>query len=136
MENLVGHTIREIDLSDSGFDLIIKTDSHRFAYATEGECCAHAYILELRPKDVVDIIGHEVVSVIRNGFSKEDSSGYGVTDTEFISIQTHNGDLDLELRTEHNGYYSGWIKFVSKEPIWPVFDDIREEAMALLEATE
>jgi len=32
------------------------------------------------------------------------------------------------MRTEHNGYYSGWLNFVSKEPIWPVFDDIREEA--------
>ena len=53
-----------------------------------------------------------------------------------ISIQTHNGDLDLELRTEHNGYYSGWIKFVNKEPIWPIHDDIREEALTLLEATE
>ena len=136
MENLVGHIIREVDLSDNGFNLIIKTESHKFIYRTEGDCCAHAYILELRPNDVADIIGHEVVSVIRNGFSKEDSSGYGQTDTEFISIQTHNGDLDLELRTEHNGYYSGWVNFVGKEPIWPIHDDIREEAMALLEATE
>jgi len=133
MENLVGHTIRGINLVDSGFELIVKTETHKFTYQTEGECCAHAYILELKPKDVADIIGQKVMSVIRNGWTKEDADGFGVTDTEFISIQTHNGDLDLELRTEHNGYYSGWINFVRKEPIWPVFDEIREKAAATME---
>ncbi len=50
-----------------------------------------------------------------------------VVDTEFISIQTHAGDLDFELRTEHNGYYCGYITFVEKKKVWPVFDEIREK---------
>ena len=126
MQNLIGHTIKDIQLCESGFRLTIKTDSHKFTYETEGDCCAHAYLLKPDESDVSSVLGREVVSVVRNSFSQE--HGYGQLDTEFISIQTHGGDLRLEMRTEHNGYYSGWLNFVSKEPIWPVFDDIREEA--------
>lgn len=48
--------------------------------------------------------------------SSEDIDDGLVIDTAFYSIQTHGGDLDLELRTEHDGYYSGRIKFLSEIP--------------------
>jgi len=128
MERLIGHKIKEINLSRNSFDLEIKTETHKFIYETEGDCCAHAYILPLDEKDVKALLGYEVHKVLRNETSQETEGGYGVIDTEFITIQTHGGDLLLELRTEHNGYYSGRINFVSVEPVWPIFDDIREEA--------
>lgn len=128
MERLIGHKISEINLSPNGSDLEIKTETHKFIYETEGDCCAHAYILPFDEKDVKALLGHKVHKVLRDKSSQETEDGWGVTDTEFITIQTHGGDLLFELRTEHNGYYSGWINFKRAEPIWPVFDDIREEA--------
>jgi hypothetical protein len=95
----------------------------------EGDCYAHAYILPPADEDVSTIIGQRVVKVMRESMASECSGSCGdVVDTEFISLQTHAGDLDLELRTEHSGYYCGYITFVEKEKVWPVFDEIREEA--------
>jgi hypothetical protein len=32
-----------------------------------------------------------------------------VLDVHFYSIESHSGDLEIEMRVEHNGYYGGWI---------------------------
>jgi len=126
MERLVGHIIRGVEISEESVSF--RTDTHRITFDAEGECCAHAYLIIPDEKDIALIIGQKVVAVQRRGFSRNDSQLCEVVDTEFYSIQTHNGDLDLELRTAHNGYYGGWLTFSSQESVWPIFDDIREEA--------
>jgi len=128
MEQLVGKTIRKIEFSGNDMDLFITTDEHRYHYQTEGECCANAYLLRPSDSDIESIIGQKIVNISREAFDQQDGLFGDVVDTEFISIQTHGGDLDFEMRTEHNGYYGGHLGFVGMERIWPVFDDIREEA--------
>jgi len=129
IRDLVGHTISNVQVEDDGHRMVITTRSHRFVFRSEGECCAVAYIVKPSDEDIQSIVDQEVMAVNVHGFSRKDRGDWGeVTDTEFYSIQTHNGDLDLELRTSHNGYYGGWIVLTSKEECWPVFDDIREEA--------
>ena len=130
MDQLVGKTIRKIDFSDNDMDLFITTDEHRYHYQTEGECCAHAYLLRPSDSDIESVIGRKIINVSREAFDQQEDLYGNVVDTEFISIQTHGGDLDFEMRTEHNGYYGGHLGFVSVQSIWPVFDDIREEAQS------
>ena len=127
MERLVGHIIRDIQLEDNGERLVISTDEYKFHYLTEGDCCAHAYLLDLDKKDVESILNREVVGTSTESVSTE-TIDWGQVDTDFYTIKTHGGDLNLELRTEHNGYYCGWLKHSHTEKVWPVFDEIREEA--------
>lgn len=127
MDQLVNQIIRKFELSEDGQRLHITTDEYRYYFVAEGDCCAHAYILTPADEDVSAIIGQRVVKVMRESVDQQSGSFGDVIDTEFICLQTHAGDLDLELRTEHNGYYCGYITFVEKEKVWPVFNDIREE---------
>jgi hypothetical protein len=130
MESLVGHTISNIQIDEDGRSLVITTRTHRFFYDAEGDCCANAYLMPPDPDDIQAVIDQKVMVVNRHGMNQVDHGGW-VIDTEFYSIQTHNGDLDLELRTEHNGYLGGYLVLQRKEECWPVFDDIREEAAEL-----
>ena len=127
MERLRGQIIREIRTCPAGQSLTVVTDEYRFHYITEGDCCAHAYLLDLDEEDVKSILNREVMDTSAERVSVE-ASGWGQVDTDFYTIKTHGGDLNLELRTEHNGYYCGWLKHDSTEKIWPVFNEIREEA--------
>jgi hypothetical protein len=116
MKRLEGHIIREFNLSADGYNLEIVTDTHRFKYYAEGDCCANAYLISPEKQDIESIIGKLVVSVISSGVNSEEK-GYDVIDTEFYSIKTHFSDLDLELRTEHNGYYGGSLRLSSEETL-------------------
>ena len=116
MKRLEGHVIREFTLDEGGYNLVVVTDTHRFTYRAEGDCCAHAYILSPDKADVESIIGHRVIQVESSDFTSVEDE-YETVDTEFISIKTQFADLDLEMRTEHNGYYGGWVQFVSEETL-------------------
>lgn len=104
----------------------IKTEEWKYTYEAVGDCCAAAYIAEFNFADLAEILGKEVVAVDSRFYSKR--GDWMTTDTEFYTIKTHSGDVEIELRTEHNGYYGGRLELISEEKIWPAFDDIREEA--------
>jgi hypothetical protein len=130
MKSLIGHIIQKIEIDDDGERMIITTDSRRFTYAAAGDCCAVAYLILPTLDDIQTVIKQKVIAVDVRDFRRTDKGLCDVTDTEFYSIQTHNGDLDLELRTDHNGYYGGWLELTETEECWPIFDEIREEAQA------
>ncbi len=127
-EELVGQTVRDLSLKDDGTTLIIKTDKYKYTFVAEGDCCAVAYVLPVEEDDLKAFLGNKVVQA-NVGEYKSEVLDYGQTDTEFYHLRTHGGDITLELRTEHNGYYSGWLMMIGREEVWPVFDDIREEAL-------
>lgn len=114
MERLIGHIIQSITL-DNHDRLVIITDKSKFILTPEGDCCAYAYIHDYDQDAARAICGHMVYKAHTYGFDSSDHD-YGVIDTEFYSIQTHGGDLDIELRTEHNGYYGGWLD-ISEIPL-------------------
>tara|TARA_Y100001973_G_scaffold102365_2_gene167263 strand:- start:290 stop:688 length:399 start_codon:yes stop_codon:yes gene_type:complete len=128
-EELVGQCVRDLRFENDGSKLIIKTDKYKYTFVAEGDCCAVSYVLEPEKEDLKAFLGNEIIQATSSGVSVDKWDDYGQTDTEFYNLRTHNGDLNLELRTEHNGYYSGWLMMVGREEIWPVFDDIREKAM-------
>jgi hypothetical protein len=45
----------------------------------------------------------------------EDDSGYDVTDIGFYHVKTDKGDMTIELRVSHNGYYGGSLDFAGFE---------------------
>jgi hypothetical protein len=126
-KELVGQSVEAIILEKEGETLIIKTNKYKYTFVAEGDCCAHAYVLEPDKADLKDFLGNEIIQAYSNRVQVPHD--YGQTDTEFYNLRTHNGELTLELRTEHNGYYCGWLMLVGREDIWPVFDDIREKAI-------
>lgn len=128
-EELVGQSVEELRLEKEGRTLVIKTDSYKYTFVAEGDCCAVAYVLEPEKEDLEAFLGNKIIQATSSGVSVDKYDDYGQTDTEFYTLRTHNGDITLELRTEHNGYYCGWLMMVGREKIWPVFDDIREEAL-------
>jgi hypothetical protein len=127
-KELVGQSVSEITLEDDGRKLILRTNRFRYTFLAEGDCCAVAYVLTPDKEDLKAFLGNEVMQATSSRISVPTGGWGDCTDTEFYNLRTHNGDLTLELRTEHNGYYSGWLTMVGREEIWPVFDDIREEA--------
>lgn len=127
-KELVGQSVSEITLEDDGRKLILRTNRFRYTFLAEGDCCAVAYVLTPDKEDLKAFLGNEVMQATSSRISVPNGDYGDCTDTEFYNLRTHNGDLTLELRTEHNGYYSGWLTMVGREEIWPVFDDIREEA--------
>lgn len=130
-EELVGQRVQSITFSDDGTEMTIKTEGWKYSYLAEGDCCAVAYVLKPDAEDIKAFLGNEIIQTKTREHSTSDGDFYQI-DTEFYDLRTHGGDLTLELRTEHNGYYCGWLKKVGQEEIWPVFDDIREEAQKVM----
>ena len=128
-KELVGQAVQEIILEKEGQTLIIKTDRYKYTFVAEGDCCAVAYVLEPSEEDLKDFLGNKIVQATSNAVTVTNDEWGQQTDTEYYNLRTHNGDLTLELRTEHNGYYCGWLMQIGREELWPVFDDIRDEAM-------
>ena len=127
-DELVGQIVQAIILEKDGQRLIIKTNKYKYTFVAEGDCCAVAYVLEPDEEDLKDFLGNKIVQATSSAVSVTNDDSGEQTDTEFYNLRTHKGELTLELRTEHNGYYCGWLMLVGREEVWPVFDDIREEA--------
>lgn len=125
---LIGQVVSDLQLSDNGSTLIIRTNRYKYTFRAEGDCCAVAYVLPPEEEDLKAFYGNEVVQAKTGEYSSQ-TLDYGQVDTEFYHLRTHGGDITLELRTEHNGYYCGWLTMMGREEIWSVFDDIREEAL-------
>lgn len=115
MKRLIGHIIQNITFNEEDDTIVIVTDKSKFYLTPEGDCCAHAYIYDFDQNAARAICGQMIHEAHTYGFDSEDHY-YGSMDTEFYSIQTHGGDLDIELRTEHNGYYGGRLN-ISEIPL-------------------
>ena len=73
----------------------------------EGDCCASAYIASVYNPEALTVA--EIISVedLENGSYHD--AGYTFTDVWGHRINTSQGACVLDCRTEHNGYYSGWL---------------------------
>jgi hypothetical protein len=116
-DKLEGQTIRSIELNDDGYLLYITTGKSIYTFEAVGDCCAHAYILPLDENDVKAIIGNTVIKTTGSPINILLENDCNQVDVQFYSIKTMFSDLDIELRTEHNGYYVGWITLRSEEPV-------------------
>ena len=81
----------------------------------EGDCCASAYIQGV--SIAYALVDATVTAVGDMDGGSEDRDG-GQVDTWGHTITTTKGMCSLDMRTEHNGYYSGWMN-VSEEATIP-----------------
>lgn len=110
---LEGHTLVDLQLKDGGYSLVIETEDHILEYHAEGVCCAHAYVQPLDEDALDGVLGHTIIATQERECEDITPEGHwGALDAYFYSIQTTHGDVDLEMRVDHNGYYGGALRLV------------------------
>lgn len=111
MKELLGKVVREAWISPDSNLIRFLGDDLYYLYAAEGDCCAVCYFYQMQDFDLV--IGEEILGV-EEGEWKDISGGEGdVVEQCFYMLKTRKGRATFEVRLEHNGYYSGWVKFIS-----------------------
>lgn len=110
---LVGKTITGAHLSeidDPRYDrehVVISTTDGLYVFGAQGDCCAHAYFAGATGTEA---LRGEVLAAEQSDGETETAEYGDETDHCFHTITTVRGRCTLELRTEHNGYYSGWVE--------------------------
>ena len=70
----------------------------------EGECCASCWI---EHADGIDPIGATISEITVGGWKVLSDEDMEVSEQGFYVIRTDKGDITLDLRLNHNGYYGG-----------------------------
>jgi len=116
-EAMEGETIKSIVAQESGKEsfLQIETEAGVYRWVSEGDCCAQAYLHDLPDeKALKSFIGQKIVRwEVGDVTIQTDSPGYEQLDVQFYTLHAGREMLQLELRTEHNGYYGGWLQLKS-----------------------
>lgn len=108
--------------------IVVKNDDNtetQHVFRTEGDCCANAYFAGATGADALQ--GGMVIDTHVEDVGSKENGDYDTTDTCFYTIATLKGRCTLELRTEHNGYYCGWINYCENQTI----DLVAEKAIRL-----
>src|SRR5277367_3929125 len=109
MEDLVGKTVRAIEVSDDQHWLVIKHDEGQNVYWCEGDCCSTTWVADIVGVD--NLLGFKVVKAedvevepVNDGRGREEVDlFYG------IKLTTERGYVDIVYRNSSNGYYCGWM---------------------------
>jgi hypothetical protein len=115
----VGKVVESVRLCPARDALaIVFDDNTSYVLVAEGDCCANAWI------EAVESFGFKGRFLgISSPPDREDKSGDDPTspgdvlDINFYDFRTDHGRLLVELRTSHNGYYSGRLTEDSNHPI-------------------
>lgn len=109
-KEIVGMCVLEAHLVEG--DLKLKTIKEGHTYAVElipdGECCSTSWIESVN--DLKDLKGAILFSFEHvSGHSESDA--HSKIDYDFYKFRTSKGYVDVEMRNESNGYYSGWLDY-------------------------
>lgn len=99
----IGKTLLSVDLEED--NVVLQFDGVKVTLGCEGDCCAHAYFSDL---EVGSNLPAKITEWNDGGEVRQDMDDWEVKDTQFIKIKTDKGYIDMNLHTEHNGYYGGW----------------------------
>lgn len=69
-------------------------------------CCEQRYMNT--DDDLQSIVGSKLKDILISDGPKETSRYSGVTEIQFLKIQTTKGEITMASYNEHNGYYSGF----------------------------
>jgi len=128
MEELIGKTILDWELSQDKKTIAFICAEGRFSYETEADCCNEVWFEEIEPPAAFPAL---VLEIKRDDALKiktykdwpprecwehcEDRLGKNADGEEqhsFYHIETNQGVFSVEVRNNHNGYYGGTIRFV------------------------
>lgn len=111
---LVGKTITGAYLSEIADSLyaethvVISTADGLYVFGAQGDCCANAYFAGATGTEA---LRGEVLATEQSDGPTETAEYGDETDHCFHAITTARGRCTIELRAEHNGYYSGWADY-------------------------
>lgn len=113
-EKIKDMIVHEAKLHEGSLFLFAFKDGkkYRLDLEPEGDCCAQAWIESVN--ELHDLIGAKLQGWDHVSSRSDDSMG-GRLDYDFFKFVTDTGYVDVELRTDHNGYYSGWINLAIYE---------------------
>lgn len=133
MNELINKIIRKIELdSENQHYLRFTTNEGIFIYETEGDCCSESWFADII--GVQNLLNSKIISVelvereaIDNdsGYTRYAPKNYNVNDgrgrQDYDSVYaykfiTNKGYSDIIFRNSSNGYYGGWLNYITELP--------------------
>ena len=115
---LVNNVVNKVEMNPNGSVIrFTLANGENHVFSANGDCCNHVWINHLSGLKM--LLNRKIVKVEEipmTDISHEDNSDSYVESFGF-KIITDLGYVDLELRNAHNGYYGGWLEYVSKEDL-------------------
>ena len=118
MQEMIGHRIREIWLSDDQHYLRFAADGQNFNYEAIGDCCSESWFADL--VNVPAMIGGKVLAVEEIAMPQTDDTSRTRQEYDKVygyKIATDRGVGKVIFRCSSNGYYGGWIATASDDAI-------------------
>lgn len=120
MNEIIGHTIKNLSLEDGGENLVFTTEKGNIIYTTYSECCSRSFFSDIEGLD--NLLGEKVLSVTerQEWTDEETKKAESQGDYDSLSlygyiIKTQKGTCDIEFRNDSNGYYGGSCDLVRDE---------------------
>lgn len=119
MKNLVGRVINSVTISKNRNLITFNTDQGPIHYYTEGDCCSSSWIEHF---EYEGIEGSTVISFTEKNIEpyKDDLIPTLYPDNQqeydqwyFYDIVTTKGTFTIEMRNSSNGYYGGYLIYLS-----------------------
>jgi hypothetical protein len=117
-EKLIGKTIKKVLISEDKERIHFVTNDGIFKYKTENDCCNVVWIEHI---DNVPALFGKVIEVKDSNLDdweiiEEDRWGY--IEAGFWLIKTDKGHCRIEVRNDHNGFYSGWVVYYEHDDVY------------------
>lgn len=129
MKELVGKFIEDIFINETKRELIFvcqdKDGHNAIKYFIEGDCCSTSYlesfddISVLFDATVTHTSADNIWALSWNNIEHSDPD-VDVLKAAFVILTTTKGRCTIEVRSESNGYYSGYI-VVADDYTWDAF---------------
>ncbi len=94
----------------SNDDIYLETDKGAFRLYPEGDCCANCFVVSV---DNADALRAAEILRVEDLDTSSEEVDWMTTDTFGHRIVTDRGICTIDMRTEHNGYYSGCLNVVA-----------------------
>lgn len=144
--NLIGKRINAIFMGDDDWTIVFRTvEGTHYQYQTQKDCCNTVWVNHLSGMRALGAGDNNSFDLLRGAmvlsaedkewtenrnWADDDGGEYGdVIQDGFYTITTDRGQIDIEVRNSHNGYYGGSFDEVenvaldSIDNLKQVFDD-------------
>jgi len=129
MEQLIGKTIKEVQLDENDFLLkLITEDNENILIRTEGDCCNRVWFVHI--SGIESLIGAKINEVVEKKWElvsdeKEIKGNDEYEEVCFWTIKTDKGYFDFEVRNNHNGYYGGFVSVLTQDHYLKYYKDLK-----------
>lgn len=96
--------IKDLSITDNALKLKFEDGTTVEFYDDGQSCCESRYMNT--DDELKDYVGAKLLDAsVRDGGAKDEN--YGVTESQFLIIETSKGSFTVANYNEHNGYYGG-----------------------------